>query len=328
MPDLSTQLRDYFDAVIERTTADDVLARSAFDREPELEAPRRSMRRRPALQAALAVGFGFSLTMLVTGGLLAVALVAGEIADGGADVGSGVGVPAGGGGSATWIVAAALLITGAGAAAAVAVRRRTGHMPITEESDMKTIETDSGTGELDSRVRTLERRNRWLVAGVVVLLVATAALGGILLFAGDDSEFAFAPGVDAATVDEINTLLDANLEGWSEGDGEAVMATMAEDGFHISRGTVGFAFSGDRLQSFSSQFAFNSWERLRSPIIEGDGNGYYVADLTRIFLDSADPSEAAPLLIITRVVPEGGELRIAEQVVYEDIDWSMYGLDN
>lgn len=115
MPDLSSQLRDYFDAVIERTTVDDVLARSAFDREYESEPTRHPIRRRPAWQAALAVGFGFGLTMLVAGAMLAVALLAGELAsgDGLSDVGSGVAAPAGGVGSG-WIVAVGLLITGTG----------------------------------------------------------------------------------------------------------------------------------------------------------------------------------------------------------------------
>ena len=329
MPDLSSQLRDYFDAVIERTTADDVLARSAFDRESESEPTRLSIRRRSAWQAALAVGFGFGLTMLVAGAMLAVALLAGELAsgDGPGEVGSGVAAPAGGVGSG-WIVAAGLLITGTVAAAAMVVPRRISERPRSEERDMTTIETQERTEELDGRVRTLKRRNRWLVVAVAVLLVAAAALGGALLFGSDDGEAAITPGVasasvDAATVDEINALVDANLRGWSEGDGDAVMATMATDGFHISGGTDGSPYSGDRLRGFSSSFENLEWERVSPPIIERDGNGYYVAEL-EIVSNGTDPADGGSMLIVMHIVSEDGELRIAEQVVYEDIVWSRY----
>ena len=332
MSDLSTQLRDYFDAVIERTTAEDVLARSAFHREPGAEAPSRWTGRRPALQAALAVGTGFGLTMLVAGGLLFIALLAGELTSDDAvrDVGSGVATPAGGAVGLGWIVAVVLMITGAATAGGLAARSRRAHPPLVEESDMTTIETDTGTKEHSNRIRSLERRNRWLVTGVVVLLVALAALGGILLFGGDDAGAAITPAVDeatvdAATIDEINTLIDANLQGWSEGDGDAVMATMAADGFHISAGSNGFAYSGDRLRGLSESFGWVEWDRPSTPIIEKDGNGFYVAELDRIFPDGSDPAEGDSILIVTLVVSEDGELRIAEQVVYEDIDWWRYG---
>lgn len=175
----------------------------------------------------------------------------------------------------------------------------------------------------DPSVRGLRTRNRWLVLAVALLLLASLGLGAALLVGGDDSTHA--AGVDGAVVDEITELLDDMAVAWGEGDGAAVVAMMAEDGFHISDGTRGDPISGDRLETFASRWASINWTRVDPTVIdpaESPGE-YIVMESVIVHPDSIGTEDRDTTIVLYRIVEQNGALKIAEQVVFESIAWPL-----
>ncbi|MDH3731335.1 MAG: hypothetical protein OES13_09475 [Acidimicrobiia bacterium] len=190
---------------------------------------------------------------------------------------------------------------------------------------MQTIEKkpDSISVGPDPSVRGLRTRNRWLVLAVAVLLLASLGLGAALLLGGDDDTFA--AGVDGAVVDEITELLDDMAVAWGEGDGAAVVAMMAEDGFHISDGTRGEPITGDGLESFASRWASINWTRTDPTMIdptESPGE-YIVMESVIVHPDSVGTEDRDTTIVLYRIVEENGALKVAEQVAFESIRWPL-----
>jgi hypothetical protein len=166
MPDVGSQLAEYFEAATERIAADDVLAQVRVCEELR-PAPRR-------LRPASAVAAGFAGALLLVGG----ALLAGWLLhDPGSSESGPVAAPAAEPGAAlAWwpvVLAAVVLVLGT---AAVVVRLR----GATKEVDMQTLEKTPQEAT-DRQVHALRRKNRWLVVALaLVVVVAAVAIGWLI----------------------------------------------------------------------------------------------------------------------------------------------------
>lgn len=132
MPDVTQQLAAYFDATVERVTAEDVLAGSAVHVQNGRSEPARVGRLRPAW----VVAGGFVATMVVIGGVVGVALL---FEGGAAEVGSGR-APVGDatdGLSGSWGLLIAVGLVLAAAIVGLVLRSR---REIVKEQTMQTLE--------------------------------------------------------------------------------------------------------------------------------------------------------------------------------------------
>ncbi|NOY56280.1 MAG: hypothetical protein GXP34_09875 [Actinobacteria bacterium] len=195
MSELQTQLRDYFDDVVERVGVQDVIAQVHVRRQPRLRGPVRA-----AVTAAAAVFVGV--------GSVVVAL---WLLQGGPRLYRSSGAPVPTTTDASWVlpaligVAAVLALGALGVFVSWGSRRGEG---------METIEK---TAKL--RIEP-GKTNRWLIVALVVLLVAIAAGAAWFL-------------LSSPVPSDVQALLDDYIAAWNAHDGDAVLATIGT-GMHVS----------------------------------------------------------------------------------------------
>lgn len=215
MPEIQTQLRAYFDEIVERVTDEDIRIRATIERGIPIGSLR--FRLRPATAAAL--GFGVATTLL--GGVgLSSALMGSEPAD----VGGG-GNP--GAASASdpispfvfLILAVGLGFLGFGLRA---MRRSPGHVREQGDEDMQTIEkpdlAQAPPGE--TKLKTRNRLLTWLVG---ILAVAVLGLGAWLI--AEMSSSSATGSLPAAA----EAALDDYLAAWDATNRDAFLAATTED---------------------------------------------------------------------------------------------------
>jgi hypothetical protein len=277
MSDLTTQLRDYFDANVERVTADDVFAgRHVVDQVTELQPRWRSSPR-------LAVGFGFAVTVLIVGGSLGLGLVLRQPGD---DAGSGIasfGIGAGTPESTGWglLGAAAALAVVAIVFMVLALRsaRRSSRTGDKENAMSTTLDTPP----VDHRLEEAHRRNRWLIAAVVVLAIAVIALGAWVV---TDLTATSATEVPA----EISTMLDGYTGTWNDYDGDAFLGYIREMSF------VHSSYGGE-FDAAATASIIDGWENYGYQV-EVVGEGMYIGDGTAKYV-------VQPIRITSDANPEG-----------------------
>lgn len=263
MSDLNTQLRDYFDANVERVTADDVLAGRRVVAQPADPQPR--WRTSPRW----AVGFGFAVTAFVVGGSLGLGLVLRQPGD---DAGSGLasfGIGAGTPESTGWglLGIAAVLAVVASIFMVLALRNaRRGSGTREKENAMSTT---LDTPPVDHKLEEAHRANRWLIAAVVVLAIAVIALGAWVV---TDLTATSATEVPA----EIAEMLEGYRGAWNDYDGEAFLGYIREmDYVHSSAmGTYNAAETVALINGAESWGTQH--ESLGEGIYVGDGSTKYV----------------------------------------------------
>lgn len=203
MRDVTEQLAAYFDATVERVTADDVLAGADVRSQNGRVAPTRVPRLRPAWVVAA----GFVATVVLIGGAIGITRLL--------ERGSGeVGAPppvgdAGDGLSGPWalLIAAGVILVLAVVGLAWRSRRE-----IVKEQDMQTIERP------EVEVSPRPRSPAILIALVALLVVAAGAIGWWIGSSGDSGA--------AGDVPEIVELWN---QAWVDGDAGALVALYAED---------------------------------------------------------------------------------------------------
>lgn len=260
MPDIGDQLRDYFDASVERVMVEDIPA----TRRVLLAA--KPVERRWFLHPALAALWGFVATVTTLGGTLILAvqkpalrfdteqitetLTAGKLTT-----------------PNSWLVITILAVV---IASAVALTVRTQQPSPRKENDM--------TSTLDyPQIETLDTKagNRRFITAIGVLVVAVLALGAWVVYDQISEQETAAPA-------EVRDFLDEYHAAWNNYDGAAFLALTTEDyvfdsgGAVFDRDAMATTISGSgRAQNFTSEI-------IGDPVISGDGPTYYVAVVNRL----------------------------------------------
>ena len=252
MPNVESQLRQYFDSTVERIDADDVIAGARITNHVE----RWDVRSRRQLLAFTAAAFGVaaSISLVVVGAMM--------LSDGqriGEATAPRAATPVG---SIAWPLA--LVVVGA-AIAAIAVlaitriRRKGGFMETLERQ------------EPEVQLKHLQKSNRGLIIALVVALLALAGLGGWMLF----------DTFDTGAAGEINAFLDEylDLSETSDWEASAEMFTATgvfidDDGDITKKGDFAAYYEG--IEERFGKFAVESLGD-RIIIQDPDRNRFYVA---------------------------------------------------
>lgn len=269
MSDLKTQLRDYFDANVERVVADDVFAgRHVVDQIAEPQPRWRSSPR-------FAIGFGFAMTVFIVAGSLGLGLVLRQPGD---DAGSGIasfGIGAGTPESTGWgLLGTAVILVVVSIVFMVLALRSARRVSGTREKE-NAMSTTFDTPPVDHKLEEAHRTNRWLIAAVVVLAIAVVALGAWVV---TDLTATSATEVPA----EISTMLDGYSGTWNDYDGDAFLGYVRElDYVHSSY--------GGEFDATETADVMNGWESYGyqtevtgDRLIVGDGSTKWVVEPNRI----------------------------------------------
>lgn len=286
MSDIGTQLREYFEASVERVETEDVLTRRIVA-ERELTPPRRR-----ELNPAWAAAGAFAATIAVLGGSLALgAALRRPGFDGGALIPEPVStspvVTSGG-----WLLIPAMAVLVA-AVSALIVRNR--HLMTKERAMATTLEKRPA-----EQVTTVQRNNRWLVVALVVLAAALVAMAAWVIY-----DWASVP--ETAAPDEIEALIDAYVGAYDNGDEAAFLDATTDD--YVFR-----SFDQARTQSEQTATVAMSagyeFELVGELVVMHEGSSYYVTDAVRITGDGT----AYVGVDAYRVVETTEGLKVAEHV--------------
>lgn len=288
MLDVERQLREYFEEVVERVTAEDVRVRVSTERGVRIP-ERRLLRLRPL--AAGAIGFGVALTLLglvlVTDRLFA------------ADVGDATGGPTGllepGTGSSPWLIIPVAI--GLATLIAGAIYMRHTQLESRGGKDMQTMEQiDTGATEAgDNEKQMLKRRSRFLgwLSGLLVL--AVLGLGAWLVAEVSSDSGASLPS-------EVRTAVDNYAAAWANTDADAFLeATTADYTFMGKRATGQFAeFTVAQREGTLRSLSY--W-RAETLVETASGDGpYYVGRTERVYTSAqSDGFEGQSILTVEEV---------------------------
>ena len=274
MPDISAQLRTYFDETAERVTEEDVRIRATTGRGIPIPSPRF----RPRPLAAGAIGFGLAMTLL---GVVLVAdrIFGGEMADAVGHGGTGT-VTTGNPGSA-WLFIPLAFGVGLFAIGMISTRRRNGDMRERGEGSMQTIEkVGSVAAPVGQEILSLKKRNRWLGWLAGILAVAVVGLGVWLTAELTSSDGPTIPK-------EVEAALDDYYLAWTTHDQAAFLDATAADFTLNSNGTVIEREAQAARVGVQSYFSVEVLDRT----ISGDGP-YYVGNAEIVEIS---PLDSAPL---------------------------------
>ena len=278
MPDVGSQLAEYFEAAVERIDAEDVMAQARVS-EQLRPAPRRT---RPTWAAVA----GFVGVLLLVGGALAAGWL---LHDPGLFEPGPVATPTAEPGVAlAWwplVLAAAAIVIGA---AAVFIRLRRAR----KEVEMQTLEKKPQEAT-DTRVHTLARRSRWLVVALALVLVVGAVAIGWLIAENrslsSDLDARVWPAESELTGQEqymLEVVEDYQLA-WDNGDLDTLMGLYTPTATHEMAGASSSNEDG-RLRA-----TLESWQSLGASTTFGPGLGEKVSTVVLgndVFLISASPS--------------------------------------
>ncbi len=238
MSEVETQLREYFDAAVERITPEDILA--SWQVTERVRPTRQRWTLRPGW-AAVAAFFG---TIFLLGGPLALGIGLGEP---GLDVVSGAipeAVSEAAGTVSWWWLVIPVVAVGVSVIVALVVRKQQ-----QREKKMQKLEQPSAS------VEQREHTSRYLIIGLVVALVLAAGLAAWLIV--DNRQ--------TVTERDINALLDDYAAAWEANDGAAVLALMTPDA-SIKAGD-GVTYGHGVLKALVDNLGYFAAERIGDPMI-------------------------------------------------------------
>jgi ketosteroid isomerase-like protein len=291
MPDVGTQLRTYFDEVVERMTEEDIRIRASTERGVPVRVPRFQIR--PV--AALATGFGIAMTLL-GGVMVAAKFLGGEPSDV-----AGNGVPGASTASdpgSPWLLL--LLMAGFGLLAfgMWSMRRSAGDVRERGDENMQTIERPEAAHTPPGETTRLRKRNRLLMWLVGILAVAVIGFGAWLIADA-------ASGDGSALPTAVEDALDDYVAAWNARDGAAAVSLTTEDFVFVSQGQT---LPRDRLEGFVNQVIPGARIEVLDWTATGDGP-YYTAS-TEILYTGGNEYEGSSLFT---VVEEDGAWKIRYQ---------------
>ena len=264
-----TQLREYFDAGVERITAEDVIAQSRISE----EAVRPLHRQRSFKPAWAAVG-AFAVTIIGLGGLASVLKLTTDVT---LDAGAGVFVDAGGSTIGIWVIAAVVGAVVAGLTVWL-VRRRSSKQEENEEeteSDegkVRVMETIERTDTENQATAKTEQRSRW---PIVVIVVMAIALVGLIAW----MTLAMRPNSPTAASPEIVQLMEDYTAAWNAYDADALEALVTPT-YRIHSETIDQDMEGLRSYLLPQLEAWD-WHAtsngLRYAVAGGSSGTWYVS---------------------------------------------------
>jgi flagellar basal body-associated protein FliL len=210
-----TQLREYFDAGVERVSVEDVIARARVG-----EGGLRPLHAKRNLKPAWAAVGAFAATLVGLGGLASVLRLTPRIPG---DAGAGVGEIAevGGGSIGVWLIAAAVAAVAAGLAVWLVHRstKRTEdeEETVSDKGRVTVMETIEGTDTDDRTTEKTEHRSRW---PIVVIVVMAIALVGLIAW----MTLAMRPNSPTAAPPEVVELMGEYNAAWNAYDADALEA--------------------------------------------------------------------------------------------------------
>jgi hypothetical protein len=315
MPRVEHQLREYFDAGVERLTAEDVIAQAAV-RNGDLEPMRERRTFRPAWAAAAA----FVLTLVVFGGAF---VVLDAIERGGSEAGSGGlgglgSAPAAPGSGGVWIWPAAAVSAGGVAALAAWLTRRRPRLDVKtrDEGKVRIVETMERIEEIEApKPGGLERRNRWLVITVAVLFAIAAGLSAWLALQTRPVSPNAAPA-------DVQQLMEDYAAAWNAQDASA-LAALVSPGYRIHSDDPQFDFDLAGVRStLMPALAVGSWQTT-------DGGPYYAVGGAGMWFVSGEGATITASLYadgdgltnnVWRVVTRDGRLLVEDHFFYGSSD--------
>lgn len=240
MSRVESQLREYFDAGVERVTVDDVIAQAEVRRN-QLQ----PLRGRRTLRPAWAAVGAFAVTILGLGGL-AVALrltepITGEFGSSASEI-----VAADGGTVGVWLIAGFAAALTAGAVVWFVrrpVERETQNH--NDEGKVMVMETIEDTGREAGTTKETKKASRVPMVLVVVLAVALVGLLAWMLFM-------MRPNSPTAAPPEIVQLMEDYSAAWNAHDADALEALVTND---------------YRVYGPEDSFFDNDMERVRSYLL-------------------------------------------------------------
>lgn len=271
MPDIQTQLREYFDDVVERVTEEDIRIRATTER----GIPVPSHRFRPRPLAAGAIGFGLAITLL---GVVLVAdrVFGAQVSDVGNGGATGA-LPSSGQGS-PWLFIPVVIGLGLLATGIISTRRHKGDMRERGEGLMQTIEkVEPVEAPFDPNMMKIKKRNRWLGWLAGILAVAVIGLGAWLIVELTASDGASIP-------DGVQTAIDDYDAAWANTDGDAYLEATTEDFTFSANGVVSARTNQARILDFWPYWRMETFEQT----VTGEGP-YYVA-ASEVVYNSSSPS--------------------------------------
>ncbi len=220
MSGVEHQLREYFDASVERISVDDVIAHAEV--QEDLLQPLRSRR---TLKPAWAAVGAFAATIVGLGGFSAALKlserVAGEFGAGGSEI-----VATDGGTLGIWLIAA--FVAALAAAGVTWLIRRPAEQPPTDQEDqgkVMVMETIEDTDREVGATKEVKNSSRWPIVLVVVLAIAVAGLVAWMTLA-------MRPNSPNAAPAEIVQLMEDYNAAWNAYDADA-LAGLVTDGYRI-----------------------------------------------------------------------------------------------
>lgn len=235
-----TQLREYFDAGVERISAEDVIARTRVG-EGKLQPLHTKRNLKPAWAAAGA----FAATLVGLGGLASVLKLTTRVV-GEADAGAGEIVDAGGSTIAVWLIAAVVAAAAAGLTVWL-VHRSSKRNENEEEIEpdqgkVRVMETIEQTDTEDQTTKKAEQRSRW---PIVVIVVMAIALVGLIAW----MTMAMRPNSPTAAPPEIVQLMEDYTAAWNAYDADALEALVAPQ-YRIHSEMIDYDMEGIRSYLF------------------------------------------------------------------------------
>ena len=289
MPDVERQLRDYFDAAVERITPEDVVAACNVATPVALQRRRRS-------HPAWAGGLAFAATAIVLGASLAAGTLT-RHPDSSAEPGFTVGA----GGDAVSVAATSwLLVVGVALIVAVSIALVATHGISTKENLMATTVTPPQRSAPPATPPT----NRRLIAVIVILALALVGLAAWIVF-----DRASEP--DLAPTAEVEALLADYEQAWRDLDGDALLSVTTDDYRFTSQGQT-----FDRQERASTFAVIADFDAVHTsdPVMVGDGP-YYVTFAEEITVTGT----TSPGVSTFRIVETADGLRVAEHAWVGDI---------
>jgi hypothetical protein len=249
MSRVEPQLREYFDAGVERITVDDVIAQAEVRRN-QLE----PLRGRRTLRPAWAAVGAFAVTVLGLGGL-AVALrltepITGEFGSSASEI-----VASDGGTLGVWLIAGFVAALTAGAVAWFV--RRPANRETQEHNDegkVMVMETIEDTGSKTGIAKETKKPSRIPTVLVVVLAVALVGLVAWIVFM-------MRPNSPTAAPPEIVQLMEDYNAAWNAHDADALEALVTNDYRIYGPEDSAFDLDIERLRSYlMPQLAEWDWQ--------------------------------------------------------------------
>ncbi len=208
-----TQLREYFDAGVERISVEDVIARARVS-----EGTLRPLHAKRNLQPAWAAVGAFAATLVGLGGLASVLKLTPRIY-GDAGAGAAEGVEVDGGTIGVWLIAAAVAAVAAGFVVWLVHRsmKRTENEEEIEpdQGRVRVMETIEQTDTEDQTTEKAEQRSRWPIAVIVVMAIA---LVGLIAW----MTLMMRPASPTAAPPEVVELIQEYNAAWNAYDADAL----------------------------------------------------------------------------------------------------------